>query len=65
VKIPADLRKEVALAEEMNWTLVQGKHLKWYDETGKLRLVTATTPSKGKRGIENTKARLKKCGISA
>ena len=63
MKYPVDLRKEIALAKSMDWTLVQGKHLKWYDAEGKLRLVTPLTPSKFKRGIANAKSELKKCGI--
>jgi hypothetical protein len=64
MKYPADLCKEAKIAKAMGWTLAQGRHLKWYDETGRLRLTTSLTPSKHKRGIENAKARLKKYGIS-
>ena len=67
MKYPSDLRKEVLVAKQKNWTLVLGGsgHLKWYDEAGRLRLTTSMTPSKGRRSIENARSKLKKCGIKA
>jgi hypothetical protein len=67
MRVPADLRKEVALARRKKWRLVLGGsgHLKWFDSNGKLRLVTAMTPSGGNRGTLNARAKLKKYGIIA
>lgn len=64
MRYPAHIRKEAKLAEKMHWTLVRGRHLKWYDETGRLRVTTAMTPST-RRGVDNAKSRLRKNGIRA
>ena len=64
-RYPRHIRKEAELAEKNNWTLVRGKHLKWYDNEGVLRVTTSMTPNNGKRGTLNARAELKKCGIVA
>lgn len=64
-RYPRHIRREAELAEERNWRLVQGKHLKWYDPNGILKLTTSMTPNKGKRGTLNARAKLKRCGIVA
>ena len=68
MKIPPDLRREAKQALKLGWTIVTAAgsgHLKWYDPDGVLRLITAATPSKGRRGMQNAKANLKKWGITA
>jgi len=67
VKCPNGLREEAKIAVRLGWSLAYAKsgHLKWYDADGILQLVTSATPSRGRRGMLNARAQLKRLGVTA
>jgi hypothetical protein len=67
VRYPNGLKDEAKIAAALGWTLVLGGtgHMKWYDTSGALKLVTSMTPKRHGRGILNAKAQLKRAGVKA
>lgn len=64
MKVKRELRPLVSAAIEQGWevTLTGGGHLRFKAPTGAL-VFCASTPSGGRRSIENTEAMLRRAGL--